>query len=71
MSSEGSDASKKIQNEIEDESHENITYEFTDFVRYDSVDVGSGTEIEFHFEEPIADEAWLENYELGLSRKDK
>ena len=60
-SSEASDPSVGIQYEMEDESQENRNYEFTDFVCSDK-DGDSNTDIRTYLDEPIADEAWLNNY---------
>ena len=55
---------------MKDESQENSNYEFTDFVCSDG-----NTDIKALFDEPIAGEAWLDNFrkkreEDRLRRKD-
>ena len=60
-SSEANDPSVGIQYEMEDESQENRNCESTDFICSDT-DANSSTDVRAYFDEPIADEAWLDNY---------
>ena len=60
-SSEASDPSVGIQYESEDEYQENRNCESTNFV-CSNTEADSNTDIKAYFDEPIADEAWLENY---------
>ena len=60
-SSEASDPSVGIQYEMEDESQENGNYESTDFV-FSDTDADIHSDIKAFFDEPNADEAWLDNY---------
>ena len=59
--SEASNPSVGIQYEMEDESQENWNCESTDFICSDT-DADSNTDIRAYFDEPIAEEAWLDNY---------
>ena len=59
-SSEACDPPVGIQYEMENESQENRICESTDFVWSDT-DADGNTDIKVYFDEPIADEAWLEN----------
>ena len=60
-SSEASNPSVGIQYKIEDESQENRNCESTDFVCSDT-NADGNTDIKAYFDEPIANEAWLDNY---------